>query len=333
MPRLVIIIIILVVVVFVSVMAFESLPADFEWDQQQQQCDAAAWQVYDQGPSCLSCCAFAVASALSLRECNQMAVVFSPRQIWDCLGPSVATCARGTMLDAMEYQMSGGANASYFLLPGSCTEKNITGDPQQAQCASTFDRCRVFMPRIEATTTFLLKDFNGPKEYGVILAAKYMMSEIMTNGPVVAVLELGTEEDMRRFTAYASDSDIFYANSGSNAARHCIMVYGWGQDDYTGAQFWKVQNSYGLSWGNQGRGKIARGTLEHEWRSFYATQPPPPKAQPAIAVSTPAATGEPNHGMTITAILSVTAASTALMVCLVCTLVTPQHPLSRALLL
>ena len=276
--------------------AFKTMPTDYD-PRSTTHSRCAAWRIMDQG-DCLSCCAYAIASALSARECirDNRDTMYSAQQIWDCAGPTIATCERGTNLYQMQEAMGSGDRAAYFLIPNQCTSQQqqqpqgqtwINTAPDPAKCAASFEACQTssssmvgFQPRMQSSTTFSVETFKGPSDYGLILAAKYMMQEIWTNGPVVSVLVLETLSDLIRFSNLGPNT-IYYPGPSSNnnnitttmmpaipASKHCIMVYGWGSDKVSGARFWYVQNSFGNTWSNNGTGRIAIGTLERTWKAF-----------------------------------------------------------------
>ena len=80
-----------------------------------------SFQITDQGP-CGTCCAMALASVLSVRECisNGRDMLYSAQQIWDCNGPaSLASCAGGSILQNLLTSMGTGANTAQCLVPAS----------------------------------------------------------------------------------------------------------------------------------------------------------------------------------------------------------------------
>ena len=120
----------------------------------------------------------------------------------------------------------------------------------------------------------------------------------MQNGPVIGALVMASLVDRLRFetlppnTVYAPDDTVLTSTS----SQHCIVVYGWGQDATTGVRFWRVQNSYGTDWSDGGVGRIARGTLERDWRSVST----PPRACVAPAVTTTALQNSTSSSTTTT---------------------------------
>ena len=46
------------------------------------------------------------------------------------------------------------------------------------------------------------------------------------------------------------------------ATGHAVVIVGYGYDHETGEKFWRVQNSWGKSWGEDGYFRIRRATNE-----------------------------------------------------------------------
>lgn len=267
-------------IVIATIAAAASPPPEYDARALRPRC--AAWRhVFDQDGTA-SCCAAAIATALSAREClrDGRDTLYAPRQIWDCAGPTLANAENGTLLERLIDAMGDAARpqSARFLLPHPCAPAMPRADPNLTHCARAFDNCTaaVAMPPLDAAATFQLSTFNGPPDFGVILAARYMMLEIMQSGPVVAVLRLTNAIDRFRFGALPPHT-VFVPDLRETATEpmlHCIVVYGWGQDPVTGLHFWRVQNSYGPTWSDAGFGRIARGTLERNWRAV-STRPHP----------------------------------------------------------
>lgn len=61
-----------------------------------------------------------------------------------------------------------------------------------------------------------------------------------------------------QFYADGLFTDSSCSNS-TNALNHAISVVGFGTDEFTGQDYWLVQNSVGAVWGERGYAKVARG--------------------------------------------------------------------------
>ena len=83
-----------------------------------------------------------------------------------------------------------------------------------------------------------------------------IMYELMTQGPVQAVMEVYTDffmysSGVYRRTNLASHTAVGY---------HAVRIVGWGQEG--GERYWRVANSWGSEWGEKGFFRIARGVNE-----------------------------------------------------------------------
>jgi len=94
-----------------------------------------------------------------------------------------------------------------------------------------------------------------------------MMREIYENGPVMV--------------AFQAPPDLFYYTGGIytgpspkqeeqgvngvnvwQQTNHAVVAVGWGVDAKTGVKYWKLKNTWGLRWGENGYFRIRRGTNE-----------------------------------------------------------------------
>ena len=264
-----------------------SIPSEYDGRALRPNC--AAWRTIMNQGGIASCCSFAMATALSAREClrDGRNSLYSPQQIWDCSGPSISNTENGTLLQHLISEMGDTSNffSSQFLVPYDCASTHIQSEPNLTRCSQTFAACHhpgVIIPPIKTSAGFRLSTYySGPPDYGVILAARYMMLEIMQNGPVIGVLETRSNADRMRFEALDADTIFIPIHLdplvGGNEGYHCIVVYGWGVE--SGIHFWRVQNSYGTDWANRGVGRIIRGTLERNWRSVSTPSRPCPSSK------------------------------------------------------
>lgn len=71
------------------------------------------------------------------------------------------------------------------------------------------------------------------------------------------------------FDAY--DGGIYYDQSGITDTNHEVTIVGWGEQN--GVKFWRVQNSWGSHWGEEGFFRIVRGinNLGMESSCYWAT--------------------------------------------------------------
>jgi hypothetical protein len=153
-------------------------------------------------------------------------------------------------------------------------------------CKVSFDQCAEDPDgpsQIEGSVFYDLMWFSGNPDFGAWTASKSMMTEIFTNGPVVTVISLTYDEyELFNQESYLKNKRVLVPETANSSLppspifRHCLMVYGWGQDEITGLNYWLVQNSWGESWADGGTARILRGMnwLETEWRGVSTTPRP-----------------------------------------------------------
>lgn len=272
------------------------LPQEYDSSVGWEECLGFS-MIQDQG-NCSSCCAMAVSSVLSARECMRDArnVLFSAQQIWDCTGEgNWGKCGIGVDFSSMINSMANSAVSSQILIPNSCSSYRAK-DYNSSACGHSYEACVGLSRSLQQTpllpqadiSTFLYSSVyanelgNGRGGSGVSISgkngARALMAEIWINGPVVAVLKISSS-DFYLFERLGKDAifvpDFSSLNlEGNSGLQHCVMVYGWGVDRKTGQNYWLIQNSYGKQWSNNGRGKIIRGYnwLEMEWRGLSTKQ-------------------------------------------------------------
>ena len=225
----------------------------------------SAWyDVLSQGTTS-SCCAAAMATSLSLREClrDGRDTMYSAQQIWDCSGSAISSVRNGTLLQGLiDAMLESGRR---FLVHQGCaagmTLNMIESEPSDDRCENTCPDD--IMQSIDVSATFKLSGDD------VRAARNHMKEEIMRNGPVLAVLALPTDADAMEFRNLGA-GQIFIPSTyadGAAVAYHCIVAYGWGVSETDGQEFWRVQNSYGVQWGDNGVGRVGVGALERNWKS------------------------------------------------------------------
>lgn len=82
------------------------------------------------------------------------------------------------------------------------------------------------------------------------------MYELMTQGPVQAIMEIFTDFFMYSSGIYKKTN----LASNSVTGYHAVRIVGWGQEG--GERYWRVANTWGTEWGEEGFFRIARGDNE-----------------------------------------------------------------------
>jgi len=262
------------------------------WDQ-----GCLGYQTILDQKNCSSCCAAAIATTLSVRDCMRDGrnVLYSMMQIWDCTSSLAGSnCDSGTELKKMVNSLG---STEKYLVNDSCSSYDLPYDPNYSRCQmvrsrelvvssnqtscgfSSILQSSVYSNELEKRTERFEVDWNG------IVAANSLMAEILVNGPVVAILDI-SNHDWGLFQNYTGGVFVPTYNTStasSESTRHCLMVYGWGKDNQSGREYWMVQNSWGQRWGYRGRGRIVKNFnwLENEWRGISTKQSPCFPASPS----------------------------------------------------
>jgi len=88
-------------------------------------------------------------------------------------------------------------------------------------------------------------------EYGYVSGEQAIMSEVYNRGPVVCGVVCPDE------FVYGYDMGVFRYKGNETDMDHDVEIVGWGEED--GVPYWKVRNSWGTYWGENGFFKVVRG--------------------------------------------------------------------------
>jgi len=88
------------------------------------------------------------------------------------------------------------------------------------------------------------------EEYGGVKGEAAMMNEIYQRGPISCAVA-----DPQSLIDYTYG--IYYDTTGRTSEDHEISVVGWGEEN--GVKYWRVRNSWGSHWGEEGFFKVVRG--------------------------------------------------------------------------
>lgn len=93
-----------------------------------------------------------------------------------------------------------------------------------------------------------------------------IMQEILTSGPVQATIKVYHDFFTYRSGIY-QHTDL---SENDRTGYHSVRIVGWGEEySYTGStKYWKVANSWGTQWGENGYFRILRGSNECDIESF-----------------------------------------------------------------
>jgi hypothetical protein len=107
----------------------------------------------------------------------------------------------------------------------------------------------------------------SPLGYQLLLNnANAIQQALYTYGPLWVTLYVGEPS----ISAYKNIYSAFQSYTGGvlkltgcptdlHTTNHAVVIVGYGVDANTGLQYWKVRNSWGVNWGEQGYFRIQRG--------------------------------------------------------------------------
>jgi len=90
-------------------------------------------------------------------------------------------------------------------------------------------------------------------EYDGVSGEENMMAEIYQRGPISCGISVTKE------VVDFKGGEVFYDKTGAQTIEHEISVVGWGVDEATGWKYWRIRNSWGTYWADQGFFKLRKG--------------------------------------------------------------------------
>lgn len=200
-----------------------ALPDAVDWTQK-----GAVTPVKNQG-QCGSCWSFSSTGALegAWQIATGKLVSLSEQQMVDCAKNGNQGCNGGSMDLAFQYLESQNV----------CTEDSYPYTAKDGTCTQT--QCTIGIPK-GGVTGFHDVD---PKDTNALM-------EAVAQQPVSVAIEA----DQSVFQFYSAG--VIKSGCGTQLD-HGVLVVGYGTDN--GVEYWKVKNSWGPSWGEQGYVRIQRG--------------------------------------------------------------------------
>ena len=203
----------------------EEIPESFDSRQKWPNCIP---KIYNQG-GCGSCYAISTATTFSTRFCiknNKTELInFSPQNLVNCLSG-----CQGEFPDIVW---------DYINKNGITTDKCLSYQGSEKSCSTKCDSKEDKFKKYYSGTTKFLEDEDSIKK------------EIMENGPVTSMMNL--------YKDYYDYKSGIYIHTGDDdyLGFHAISIIGWGIED--NIKYWIIQDSYGISHGENGYLRIKIG--------------------------------------------------------------------------
>jgi len=223
------------------------IPDQFDWTNQTRIPNAVT-PVKNQR-HCGSCYAFAMVGALekTYAQIYNQSGPLSPQQLVDCSNGKDG-CEGGSFVGTFNYIQSNG-----FKLNLEKDYPSTSDGKQQDKCQNSNG------VRLSFNSTFTLKYKQLPTEN-----ENYMKQILYQQGPIYFSFNCGKREGNDTILREVSDKFDHYASGvfdvpGCPTHRnmnHALVIVGYGTEN--GIDYWKVKNSWGESWGDNGYLKIKR---------------------------------------------------------------------------
>jgi len=207
---------------------------------------------------CGSCWAFSASEVLSDRVAiatGQASPVLSAEDMVSC-DTGDNGCHGGRFPSAWQYLQDSGI-VSDACFPYAAGSGDAPECPQQCANSESWSQSKV-----KASSAYAI---NGVTN---------MQKEIMSHGPIQVGYKVYKSFMSYQTGVYQKKPYEFTPEGG-----HAVKIVGWGTDN--GVDYWKVANSWGASWGEEGYFRILRGQDE----CGMETMGPPYAGLPAVSRS------------------------------------------------
>ncbi|CAI5709093.1 unnamed protein product [Peronospora destructor] len=213
--------------------------------------------------TCGSCWAFAGVSVLESRfaiENHVQASVLSVEQVLSC--SARLDHIQSKFVDNMTSSSRGCTGGMPFLTYAYLNSVK----PHGISCENTYpyvmatNETETQCHPLNATDVAVAWEKNV-SDYKVVAANEQALLRAVTLGPVTANMD-ATGDGFRHYAGGIYDARDCL--SDGDEVNHAVVVVGFGQSD-TGEQFWRIRNTWGTMWGEDGYMRIARGSNVSEY--------------------------------------------------------------------
>ncbi|CAH8558955.1 unnamed protein product [Heterobilharzia americana] len=224
-----------------------NLPVEFDWVSPPEGLKSPVTPVRDQG-SCGSCYAFASAAALEarIRLASNFTEqpILSPQAVVDC-SPYSEGCGGG-----FPYLIAGKYGEDFGFVSEEC-------DPYVGKDSG---RCTAS----KNCTRYYTTDYSYIGGYYGATNEELMQLELIHNGPFPVGFEVYEDFQYYKTGVYHHTGlhNQRYTFDPFELTNHAVLLVGYGVDKLSGEPYWKIKNSWGHGWGEQGFFRILRGRDE-----------------------------------------------------------------------
>lgn len=250
----------------------DDLPKFFDASEKWLKCDFIR-HVRDVG-SCSSSWAVSVASVITDRACitsdGKINELISAEDILSCCGDDCGKgCGGGIPAKAWNFWVEKGVPTGGLYRGSGCRPYSIPpcghwrpiGPHPPCYSLEVSETPKCDKSCVSSDKTYEEDKVKGDKVYSVS-GEKEIMTEIMTNGPVQAVMQVFGDFPVHR-------EGVYYHQVGFTVGNHSVKIIGWGEDSDDEndpsepiTKYWVAVNSWNANWGERGLFKIRRGNNE-----------------------------------------------------------------------
>lgn len=220
-----------------------TVPASWDWVDY-----GAVTAIKNQG-SCGACWAFAGAAAIEShwQIVSGNSVDVSEQQMLDCTDPSMG-CNGGWYDDCYDY-----AETTDVCSIDDYLREYKTWSPDKKTCRDDTCQDSDRIPAGAVTGTFELPNFADATE---------IKQKLYENGPLTVAVTAESDQNVWQFyqSGVLTCEDLQRWNDDDNAIiDHGVLLVGYGYDSASGKDYWKIKNSWGDDWGEDGYIRIEQG--------------------------------------------------------------------------